>query len=110
MPTYEYLCQSCGTRFEAWQKMTDDPFTTCRTCGGPVRRVLYPAGIVFKGGGFYSTDHRSSSGRTESQTTPDAGQKSETGDKGDKGDKADAKSKEATSGAGSAPTGSSTSE
>jgi putative FmdB family regulatory protein len=61
MPTYVYRCQSCGTRFEAWQKMTDDPLTTCQTCGGPVRRVLYPAGIVFKGGGFYSTDNRSGS-------------------------------------------------
>ncbi|GAC1448102.1 MAG: zinc ribbon domain-containing protein [Ktedonobacterales bacterium] len=104
MPTYEYLCQSCGTRFEAWQKMTDDPFTTCRTCGGPVRRVLYPAGIVFKGGGFYSTDHRSSSGRTESQPTAEAGHKSE------KSEKTDTKSTEATSGAGSTPTGSSASE
>ena len=59
MPTYEYLCQACGTRFEVWQKMSDDALTTCQACGGPVRRVLYPAGIVFKGGGFYSTDHRS---------------------------------------------------
>jgi putative FmdB family regulatory protein len=58
MPTYEYLCQACGTRFEVWQKMSDDPITTCQACGGPVRRVLYPAGLVFKGGGFYSTDHR----------------------------------------------------
>ena len=76
MPTYVYRCQSCGTRFEAWQKMTDDPLTTCQTCGGPVRRVLYPAGIVFKGGGFYSTDNRSngssasesSSSKSESAT------------------------------------------
>lgn len=59
MPTYEYLCQACGTRFEVWQKMSDDALTTCQACGGPIRRVLYPAGIVFKGGGFYSTDHRS---------------------------------------------------
>src|SRR6516225_7258865 len=50
MPTYEYLCQACGTRFEVWQKMSDDALTTCQACGGPVRRVLYPAGIVFKGG------------------------------------------------------------
>jgi putative FmdB family regulatory protein len=58
MPTYEYLCQACGTRFEVWQKMSDDSLTTCQACGGAVRRVLYPAGLVFKGGGFYSTDHR----------------------------------------------------
>jgi putative FmdB family regulatory protein len=58
MPTYEYLCQSCSHRFETWQKMTDEPLTTCPECGAHIRRVLYPAGIVFKGAGFYKTDHR----------------------------------------------------
>lgn len=58
MPTYEYVCPTCGARFEIWQKMSDDPLTTCQTCGGAIHRVLYPAGIVFKGGGFYSTDNR----------------------------------------------------
>jgi putative FmdB family regulatory protein len=57
MPTYEYLCQACSHRFETWQKMTDDPLTTCPKCGEHIRRVLYPAGIVFKGHGFYKTDH-----------------------------------------------------
>ena len=57
MPTYDYSCRSCGARFEAWQKMTDDPITICPTCGGPVRRIIYPVGLVFKGSGFYSTDN-----------------------------------------------------
>jgi putative FmdB family regulatory protein len=57
MPTYEYLCQTCSHRFETWQKMTDDPLTVCPECGNRIRRVLYPAGVVFKGSGFYSTDH-----------------------------------------------------
>ena len=57
MPTYEYLCQTCSHRFETWQKMTDEPLTTCPECGGHIRKVLYPAGIVFKGTGFYKTDH-----------------------------------------------------
>jgi putative FmdB family regulatory protein len=61
MPTYEYLCQKCSHRFETWQKMTDEPLTTCDECGGPIRRILFPAGIVFKGSGFYKTDHASSS-------------------------------------------------
>jgi len=60
MPTYEYVCRSCEHRFEQWQKMTDDPLQICPECGGHVRRVLYPAGIVFKGSGFYSTDHSAS--------------------------------------------------
>jgi putative FmdB family regulatory protein len=57
MPTYEYLCNHCNHRFETWQKMTDDPLTTCPKCGQHIRRVLFPAGIVFKGSGFYKTDH-----------------------------------------------------
>jgi putative FmdB family regulatory protein len=58
MPTYDYICRSCGARFEAWQKITDDPIETCPTCGHSVHRVLYPVGLVFKGGGFYKTDSR----------------------------------------------------
>jgi len=57
MPTYEYLCPTCNHRFETWQKMTDEPLTTCPECGSPIRRVFFPAGIVFKGSGFYKTDH-----------------------------------------------------
>ena len=38
--------------------MTDDPLTTCPRCGQHIRRVLFPAGIVFKGSGFYVTDSR----------------------------------------------------
>ncbi len=57
MPTYEYLCQTCSHRFETWQKMIDEPLTTCPECGNHIRRVLYPAGVVFKGSGFYKTDY-----------------------------------------------------
>ena len=57
MPTYEYACSTCHHRFEVWQKMSDEPLTICPECGAHVRRVLYPAGIVFKGSGFYKTDH-----------------------------------------------------
>ena len=60
MPTYEYQCKSCNHRFEVWQKMADEPLTTCPECQGSIRRVLFPAGIVFKGSGFYKTDHANS--------------------------------------------------
>lgn len=60
MPTYEYLCQACNYRFEQRQHMTDDSLTICPECGGHIRRVFFPAGIVFKGHGFYKTDHGSS--------------------------------------------------
>jgi putative FmdB family regulatory protein len=61
MPTYEYLCKSCGHRFEIWQKMSDEPLTVCPACGDDIRRVVFPAGIVFKGSGFYKTDHANGS-------------------------------------------------
>lgn len=58
MPTYEYLCESCGHRFEILQHISDAPLTTCPNCSGHIHRVLFPAGIVFKGSGFYKTDSR----------------------------------------------------
>ena len=62
MPTYEYACQSCGTHVEVYQRFSDEPLTECGVCGGPLRKVFHPAGILFKGPGFYSTDSRSKAG------------------------------------------------
>ena len=59
MPTYVYQCETFG-QFEQWQSFKDEPLTACPTCGSPVRRVITPAPIVFKGSGWYSTDSRSS--------------------------------------------------
>ena len=59
MPTYEYVCQSCGTHVEVYQRFSDEPLTECGVCGGPLRKVFHPAGILFKGSGFYVTDSRS---------------------------------------------------
>ncbi|HEY8445939.1 MAG TPA: FmdB family zinc ribbon protein [Thermomicrobiales bacterium] len=58
MPTYTYRCDACGHEFEQVQKFSDDPLTECPECTGSVRRVLYPAGIIFKGSGWYITDSR----------------------------------------------------
>lgn len=71
MPTYSYKCTECGHQFDAKQRMTDDPLTECPVCGGPVRRIVGSVGIVFKGKGFYVTDHRSSNGSGRVQT-PDS--------------------------------------
>jgi putative FmdB family regulatory protein len=59
MPTYEYACNNCGHRVEVTQRIDDPPLTTCERCGGQLRKVFHPAGIVFKGSGFYATDSRS---------------------------------------------------
>lgn len=58
MPTYEYVCTSCGHHFDAVQSFSDPPLQVCEVCGGHLRRVFHPAGILFKGSGFYSTDNR----------------------------------------------------
>ena len=61
MPTYEYTCTECGEQVEVVQKFTDDPLTVCTACGGRLRKVFSPVGIVFKGSGFYRTDSRNGS-------------------------------------------------
>jgi putative FmdB family regulatory protein len=58
MPTYEYACTECGDRTEVVQSISDAPLTTCTVCGGQLRKVFSPVGIVFKGSGFYRTDSR----------------------------------------------------
>ena len=63
MPTYEYACTECGDRTEVVQSIADAPLTTCAICGGRLRKVFSPVGIVFKGSGFYRTDSRGKSGR-----------------------------------------------
>ena len=62
MPTYEYACLSCGRHVDVFQQFSADPLTECGVCGGPLRKVFHPAGILFKGSGFYATDSRRSSG------------------------------------------------
>src|SRR4051812_26011034 len=69
MPTYQYACTSCGERLEAVQKFSDDPLTECPACGGALRKVFSPVGVVFKGSGFYKTDSRSSRSSTSSSST-----------------------------------------
>ncbi len=56
MPIYEYACTSCGERTEAKQSFDDPPLEDCPKCGGKLRKLYSPVGIVFKGSGFYSTD------------------------------------------------------
>jgi putative FmdB family regulatory protein len=63
MPTYEYRCAE-GHEFERFQRMSDEPLSTCPTCGAEAQRLLSAgAGFLFKGSGFYITDYRSDSWR-----------------------------------------------
>ena len=67
MPIYTYRCTSCGVQFDQQQKFSDAPLTRCPECSKKtLQKVFQPVGIVFKGSGFYATDHRSPSGQGRS--------------------------------------------
>ena len=74
MPTYDYVCQSCGHEFEAFQSMKDDPLTDCPSCEGTVKRkVGGGTGIIFKGSGFYINDSKKSEApKADPKPTPAA--------------------------------------
>jgi putative FmdB family regulatory protein len=86
MPTYEYACKECGEHVEVVQSFKDDALTECPACGGPLRKVFAPVGIVLKGSGFYKTDSRAAGGSkgpkkesaSESKTETKTESKSET--------------------------------
>lgn len=61
MPTYDYVCDGCGHKFEEMQSFKDDPLKTCPKCQTDSLRRLFGTGaaILFKGSGFYETDYRS---------------------------------------------------
>ena len=73
MPVYTYRCENCGVRFEHTSKFSDPPLTRCPECGKKtLRKVYLPVGIVFKGSGFYATDHRSPSGQGKSGSSAES--------------------------------------
>jgi putative FmdB family regulatory protein len=63
MPIYTYRCSNCGVQFERHQKFEEAPLVKCPECSkNTLRKIYLPVGIVFKGSGFYATDHKSPSG------------------------------------------------
>lgn len=78
MPLYEYECSSCGGRLERRQRFDEAPLRECPACGGILARLLQPVGIIFKGPGFYSTDHRpSAASSTETPGSDSASSRSD---------------------------------
>jgi putative FmdB family regulatory protein len=69
MPTYEYECEKCGHRFEVFQSMKDEPKKRCPKCKGKLRRLIGTgSGMIFKGSGFYVTDYRSDSYKSQKKS------------------------------------------
>jgi len=62
MPRYEYKCKSCDHNFEVTHGINDS-VEACEECGGEVRRVFHPIGVIFKGSGFYATDAKKPSNK-----------------------------------------------
>ncbi len=81
MPIYEYKCEN-GHVFDAMQRMSEDPLSTCQQCEAPVRRVFHPVAVHFKGSGFYNTDYgtrkRSREAKEHADSSDGAEKKSES--------------------------------
>lgn len=86
MPRYEYKCKKCESVFEVVHGINES-LDKCSTCGGELRRVFHPVGIVFKGSGFYSTDHNRHTNATARETFTSSsgpnGKDSKASDNGD---------------------------
>ena len=95
MPIYEYRCER-GHTFEAMQRMTDDPLTSCSTCEAPVQRVFHPVAVHFKGSGFYNTDYGKKKGAGSGSASETDSKESAKGEAGDSSSK-DSKSSSSSS-------------
>jgi putative FmdB family regulatory protein len=79
MPIYTYHCDSCGITFDQRQSFSDEPMKVCPEClEEALHKVYQPVGIVFKGKGFYATDHRSASGTSAVSEKKSSDSKTET--------------------------------
>ncbi|MBI2866689.1 MAG: hypothetical protein HYX99_04955 [Chloroflexi bacterium] len=79
MPIYEYECTCCGARFERRQSFSEDRRALCPHCQGHAQRVLHSVPIIFKGSGFYVTDHRTGGGYSgDSKSTAAVGESKPT--------------------------------
>ncbi len=102
MPTYQYACTECGDRSEVVQRFSDDPLTVCSACGGKLRKIFSPVGIVFKGSGFYRTDSRNGA-----SSVPAAKETSANGSNGSSSESSSGSSDSAKSGSASSESGNS---
>ena len=107
MPTYQYSCTECGERIEAVQKFTDEPLQVCSACGGKLRKVFSPVGIVFKGSGFYRNDSRSGSKDKALNGSGSSSDAKKDGDSADSGSSDSKKTEKADAGSSSSSSSSS---
>ncbi len=68
MPIYTYKCKKCEKEFEKFKSMDSNGTESCDECGSETLRVFSPAGIIFKGSGFYTTDYKTGSNKANLNT------------------------------------------
>ncbi len=69
---------SCGAVTDIKHGFKETTNETCPKCGGELKRLFNPAGIVFKGSGFYVTDSRKSEGASKGESSKGESSKSES--------------------------------
>jgi putative FmdB family regulatory protein len=96
MPVYVYKNLATGETFEVEQSIREDAWTEHPESGDPVKRIVQPVGIAFKGSGFYVNDSKKTSGGAAPKAAA-----SDAATKGDAGGGTDAGSGAGTSGTAS---------
>jgi putative FmdB family regulatory protein len=97
MPTYEYRCTNCDEHLEVVQSFSDDPLTECPKCGGTLRKVFSPVGIILKGSGFYKTDSRGSGKKAKEKETSSSSSDSSSSSSDSSSSKSDSSSSKSDS-------------
>ena len=103
MPVYVYRNLRTGETFEVEQRITESAWTEHPESGDPVKRLVQPVGIAFKGSGFYVTDSRGGSKAGGKEPAKDAPKAAEASKAAETKSSADAKpaAKSATPSSGS---------
>lgn len=99
MPLYEYLCDDCGQRTEALQRLTDPPLEVCPHCNGALKKLLSAPAFQFKGSGWYVTDYARSGGGAKGSEKSGRGDANAGAGKSEKSDKAEKSEKSESSAA-----------
>ena len=96
MPIYEYECLSCAHRFDELQRFSDPQIETCPRCSSKVRKLLFPAAVIFKGSGFYATEYGKSKNNAGNKSGEPAAGETKT-EKSEKSESKPAETKPAAS-------------
>jgi putative FmdB family regulatory protein len=78
MPIYEYQCAACGRVVEKWQKVSEEPLTTCPACGGGLSKLISNCSFHLKGSGWYVTDYSGSRSAAAASTASEGSKASES--------------------------------